>query len=239
MVPIALSTVVTTRLRMGFTLIPHLVDIMVRKAWILVFSCLHRLRPGPEDCGTVKPANVISTSYGVNEADLTVAYASRQCAEYAKLGLLGVTVLYSSGDYGVAGTLGSADCLNPDGIVPSFTEWNVLTEVLSAGSQNTDGQIFNPSFPSTCPYVTSVGATQLSPGKSVLDDEDACEEVATSGGGFSNYFPIPDYQKDAVSSYLNNNPPPYPSSIWNSTGNVGRMSSLSVRFAYVILDHFF
>jgi len=170
---------------------------------------------GPEDCGTVKPANVISTSYGYNEADLTVAYASRQCAEYAKLGLMGVTVLYSSGDNGVAGN--SADCLNSD------------------GSQTTDGQIFNPSFPSTCPYVTAVGATQLSPGKSVFDDEDACEEYIYSGGGFSNYFTIPDYQKDAVSSYLKNNPPSYPSNIWNSTGNSRAYPDISANGAnYVI-----
>lgn len=147
---------------------------------------------------------------------------------------MGVTVLYSSGDYGVAGN--SGNCLNPNGTVPSFTEWDVLTEVLCAGSQSADGQIFNPSFPSTCPYVTAVGATQLSPGKSVFDDEDACEEVIQSGGGFSNYFAIPDYQKDAVSSYLKNKPPPYSSSIWNSTGNVGWVCSSSVRFTYDILD---
>lgn len=68
---------------------------------------------GPEACGIVKPAHVISTSYGYNEADLTLFYAQRQCAEYAKLGLMGVTVLYSSGDNGVAGAQGL--CLNPNG----------------------------------------------------------------------------------------------------------------------------
>ncbi|KIK97958.1 hypothetical protein PAXRUDRAFT_135153 [Paxillus rubicundulus Ve08.2h10] len=151
-----------------------------------------------KDCGIVKPANVISTSYGYNEADLTLAYTARQCAEYAKLGLMGVTFIYSSGDDGVAG--GGAICLNPD------------------GSQTSDGKIFNPGFPSTCPYITSVGATQVSPGNSVFDRESACEQVIYSGGGFSNNFAIPDYQKDAVSSYLKNHPPAYPSNIWNSTG---------------------
>jgi tripeptidyl-peptidase I len=52
---------------------------------------------GPEDCGTAKPAYVISTSYSYDETDLSPAYEARQCAEYAKLGLMGVTVLYSSG----------------------------------------------------------------------------------------------------------------------------------------------
>ena len=56
---------------------------------------------------------MISTSYGYNEADLTRFYTARQCAEYAKLGLQGVTVVYSSGDNGVAGNGGN--CLNDDG----------------------------------------------------------------------------------------------------------------------------
>ena len=56
---------------------------------------------------------MVSVSYGENEADVTPAYAQRQCAEYAKLGLLGTTVLYSSGDNGVAGN--GDICLNPDG----------------------------------------------------------------------------------------------------------------------------
>ena len=73
---------------------------------------------GQEACGTIKPANVISTSYSYDEADLSVFYATRQCAEYAKLGLMGVTVLYSSGDFGVAGN--SGNCLNPDGQYLSF-----------------------------------------------------------------------------------------------------------------------
>ncbi len=68
---------------------------------------------GPESCGIVKPANIISTSYASDEADLTPFYAIRQCNEYGKLGLMGVTILYSSGDHGVAGNNGV--CLNPNG----------------------------------------------------------------------------------------------------------------------------
>jgi hypothetical protein len=37
------------------------------------------------DCGIVKPAYVISTSYAYNEPDLTPNYAKRQCIEYAKV----------------------------------------------------------------------------------------------------------------------------------------------------------
>jgi tripeptidyl-peptidase-1 len=36
---------------------------------------------GAANCGTLKPASVISTSYGYNEADLPAAYEIRQCNE--------------------------------------------------------------------------------------------------------------------------------------------------------------
>ncbi|KAF9228451.1 hypothetical protein BS17DRAFT_877685 [Gyrodon lividus] len=170
---------------------------------------------GPEACGTARPTNVISTSYAYNEADLTPFYTARQCAEYAKLGLMGVTVLYSSGDYGVAGNGGL--CLNAN------------------GTQTTDGTMFNPSFPGTCPYITSVGATMVAPNSTVYEPEMACEEVIYSGGGFSNYFAMPEYQKEAVDYYLKNYYPDYPSSIWNSTGMSRAFPDISANGAnYVV-----
>lgn len=65
----------------------------------------------PESCGIVKPANVISTSFGSQEPEMTAAYEIRQCNEYGKLGLMGVTILYSSGDDGVGGPDGF--CIDP------------------------------------------------------------------------------------------------------------------------------
>ena len=44
---------------------------------------------------------------------MTPAYARRQCIEYGKLGLMGTTVLYGSGDDGVAANNGV--CLGPEG----------------------------------------------------------------------------------------------------------------------------
>ncbi|EMD37154.1 hypothetical protein CERSUDRAFT_84189 [Gelatoporia subvermispora B] len=170
---------------------------------------------GPNQCGGAPLSLIISTSYGYNEADLTPFYMQRQCSEYAKLGLMGVTVLYSSGDDGVAGN--GEVCLEPD------------------GEQTLSGQIFNPSFPGGCPFVTSVGATQVSPGKKVTDPESACEQVIFSGGGFSNVFAIPEYQKSAVESYLTKFPPPYPSDIWNSTGKSRAFPDIAANGAnYVI-----
>ena len=55
---------------------------------------------GPESCGIAPPANVISVSYVADEVELTAAYMERECTEYAKLGMAGVSIFYSSGDNG-------------------------------------------------------------------------------------------------------------------------------------------
>lgn len=154
---------------------------------------------GAEDCGTLTPAKVISTSYSSNEADLTAAYEQRQCAEYMKLGLQGVTILYSSGDNGVAGN--SGECID--------TESNSYNN----GSSGT----FNPSFPGTCPYITSVGATQIANGSTVAAPETAAETVIYSGGGFSNVFAMPNYQKSAVDTYFADHKPTYSAAQYNNS----------------------
>ena len=157
---------------------------------------------GPKNCGGFTATKVIATSYGYNEADLTPLYERRQCAAYAKLGLQGITVLYSSGDYGVAGT--SGQCVDP------------VTLQYNNGSSG----LFNPSFPGTCPYVTSVGATQIAPGASVTAPEKACDTRAYSGGGFSNVFPLPDYQANAVEAWFDEHPPPYSADRFNNSQRV-------------------
>jgi len=53
--------------------------------------------------------------------------------------------------------------------------------------------LFQPAFPASCPHVTTVGGTTM------VNPEMA---VDFSGGGFSNYFPQPDYQSAAVSGFL-------------------------------------
>ncbi|KIK69755.1 hypothetical protein GYMLUDRAFT_34144 [Collybiopsis luxurians FD-317 M1] len=108
------------------------------------------------------PPQVLTTSYGFNEADLGSTLANRVCNSYMTLGARGTSILFSSGDGGVSGSQ-SQSCTN-----------------------------FVPTFPSTCQYVTSVGATQ-----------GVTETAATfSSGGFSNFFNIPDYQASVVAQYL-------------------------------------
>ena len=182
---------------------------------------------GPRNCGGFAATKVISTSYGYNEHDLTPFYERRQCAEYMKLGMMGVSVLYSSGDYGVAGNGGQ--CIDGPGANASYIN-------------GTLGGRFNPSFPSTCPYVTSVGATQVKPNTSLPDalasgtqPEQACETVIFSGGGFSNVFELPGYQADAVQSWFADFPPPYGADKFNNSQQTRGVPDISANGAnYVV-----
>lgn len=56
-------------------------------------------------CGTLRPPNVVSNSQSDLEYRLTPFYTQRQCNEFAKLGLMGVTILYSAGNAGAAGAI--------------------------------------------------------------------------------------------------------------------------------------
>ncbi|KAH9176550.1 subtilisin-like protein [Lactarius sanguifluus] len=171
----------------------------------------------PESCGIIKPPFVVSVSYGQDEGTATHRYATRQCNEYGKLGLLGTTVLYSSGDDGVAGFGGV--CQNSNGVDGS----------------GPDAVRFNPGFPGSCSFVVSVGATQINSGATVNDPESACERIIFSGGGFSDIFPMPSYQKTAVANFLKVHPPPYSAAQFNNSGKARGFPDLSANGAnYVI-----
>ncbi|KAH9906830.1 subtilisin-like protein [Xylariomycetidae sp. FL2044] len=109
---------------------------------------------------------VISTSYGENEQSVPKSYALSVCNLFAQLGSRGVSVIFSSGDSGT----GSA-CQSNDG-------------------KNTTK--FQPQYPASCPFVTSVGSTRY------------LNETATyfSSGGFSDYWARPTWQDAAAGAYL-------------------------------------
>ncbi|KAJ7203774.1 peptidase S8/S53 domain-containing protein, partial [Mycena pura] len=148
-------------------------------------------------CGTVKPPLVITNSRADQEYRLSPFYEKRQCNEFAKLGLMGVTVLFSAGDVGAAGTT-RGYCLDDN------------------GSVNLNATHFNPAWSAACPWITAVGGTQVKANLSGSHVGAAVEEVwnhevvpglgffISGGGGFSNRFPTPQYQKAAVDSYLAN-----------------------------------
>ncbi|KAM5542002.1 hypothetical protein V8D89_004312 [Ganoderma adspersum] len=108
------------------------------------------------------PPSVLTTSYAFKERGVSPKVAQNLCNKYAQLGLRGMSLLFSSGDGGVSGT------------------------------HKTSCTTFIPTFPSTCPFVTSVGASQGFP-------ETA---AALSAGGFSNIFGVPRYQSSAVHRYV-------------------------------------
>ncbi|TDL21547.1 subtilisin-like protein [Rickenella mellea] len=109
------------------------------------------------------PPQVLTTSYAQNEDTVSQTLANSLCNAYMQLGARGVSILFASGDGGVSGSQ-YARCTN-----------------------------FVPTFPSVCPFMTSVGATTAS----------NPETAATfSSGGFSNVFTAPSYQYSAVSAYL-------------------------------------
>lgn len=145
-----------------------------------------------------------------------------------KLGLQGHTFVIASGDYGVAAQPNLAQltngCINPSNTTASI-------------SQLINGTVFNPFYPADCPYVLSVGATQLNDNDTILDPESAMnvpgflEEVGinvppgaippvsfSSSGGFSNYFSRPGYQEDVVDVYFAQHDPGYPYYTFNGVG---------------------
>ena len=78
------------------------------------------------------PPSVVSTSYGGEESAFDADYLNRICQEFMKAGSRGVSLFFSSGDYGVGGN-----------------------------GENSCSQGFYPVFPASCPWVTAVGGTQF------------------------------------------------------------------------------
>ncbi|KAF9286900.1 hypothetical protein BGZ68_002442 [Mortierella alpina] len=136
--------------------------------------------------------DTISISYADYEQTVPLSYAKRVCDLFMQLGARGTTVLVASGDYGVGGNAthpSEAICLKNDG-------------------SGDNRPVFQPLFPASCPFVTTVGGTVgMSP-------ESA---VKFSGGGFSNYFEQQPYQKDVVTKYLGNLGPKH-SGLFKPTG---------------------
>ena len=88
-------------------------------------------------------------------------------------------------------------------------DWGVGCKDLGYGPETYSCLYFNPDFISSSPFVVSLGATTLS------GDEEIA--VSWSSGGFSDYFPRPDYQKKAVEGYLATEVIP-PTSYYNANG---------------------
>jgi len=159
------------------------------------------------------PPLVNSISWSSDERGDGQSYNFRTDGEWQKLGLMGVSVLAASGD---DGAVGASRC-----------------------SGNT--YYFNPGYPATSPWVTSVGATMLvgTPTTSSTlapvcsksgfrcavsgTEEPADENLGgyATGGGFSVFEPRPSYQNTVVSQYLNDNSIPKPPQSYYNSSNRG------------------
>nr|XP_054379954.1 tripeptidyl-peptidase 1 isoform X1 [Pongo abelii] len=73
---------------------------------------------------------------------------------------------------------------------------------------------FRPTFPASSPYVTTVGGTSFQ--EPFLITNEIVDYI--SGGGFSNVFPRPSYQEEAVTKFLSSSPHLPPSSYFNASG---------------------
>ncbi|KAJ3482728.1 hypothetical protein NLG97_g7489 [Lecanicillium saksenae] len=178
--------------------------------WNEVFNCFLDSLQGPfckddgaegsgKDCNKYKIPNVLSVSWGDVEDPGLASFHKRQCTEWMKLGLAGTTVIFASGDDGAQAR---SEC------------WGDNKDMLT------------PDGPSSCPYITSVGATYLPEHSNIGDPEHASLDFA-SGGGFSNIFPTPDWQVKAVSTYLKNAGLPF-KSYNTSDGNLPHGSGKDV-----------
>jgi tripeptidyl-peptidase-1 len=137
--------------------------------------------------------SVVTTSEADNEGNISPTYARRVYNVFAMGGVRGITFLFSSGDSGIQGAG------NP---------WAVYD--------------LDASFPSSCPFVTSVGGTVV---ESSLQETamimGTTSGVLSSSGGFSTLFTRPSYQDSQVLPYISSINPAY-STLTGYNGTTGR-----------------
>jgi tripeptidyl-peptidase-1 len=135
------------------------------------------------------PPFIHSVSYGSQGDYPTDSYRNRLNAEFMTLGSRGLSIIFASGDSGAGCEVvqddSSCDCT------------------------------FYPSFPATCPYVTSIGATRFLNGNT---GPEGAVQAFGSGGGFSQHFPTQSWQQSAVSGYLDSGVKLPESCAYNASG---------------------
>ncbi len=171
----------------------------------------HALAP---DAGIVVLASPICAPEG-----LTGLPEARQELQYAIDHHLGNIVAVSGGTSEVTLTDPAArDELNKwDALLKQATTQNGITIFVSSGDNgSTDYSDVNAttlstqpttSFPTDSPWVTSVGGTALQATNGTFSETAWSGNGGSSGGGFSRFFPEPDYQKQlpqAAQTLLNN-----------------------------------
>ena len=110
--------------------------------------------------------SVISISWGAAEKQWTKQSLNSYNEAFKAASLLGVTICCAAGD------AGSADNIN-------------------------DGKV-HADFPASSPYVLACGGTSLKVSNNNITEETVWHDSndSATGGGVSDFFPIPDYQKN-------------------------------------------
>lgn len=126
---------------------------------------------------TKQPPLVMSISYGGYESAYTSGELNQWNTEAMILGTMGVTIVVSAGDQGVSGDL---------------FQYFAANETYCG---------YAPQFPASSPYVVSCGGTQGQPEIAAQCNQGG---YITTGGGFSNYYGTPSYQKSQVNTYFQN-----------------------------------
>ncbi|CAD6962660.1 unnamed protein product [Tilletia controversa] len=142
------------------------------------------------------PTTFLDYGTSQTEGDIISMTFQHMLAQSKKPGV--VSISYGGDEKSVTSSQAKSMCKYAQQLTAQGT-----TIVVASGDSGVSGQQdscppLTPTYPSGCPYILSVGATQS-----------FAPEVATdtllagfySGSGFSNIFSTPSYQKDAVSSY--------------------------------------
>jgi tripeptidyl-peptidase-1 len=161
------------------------------------------------------PSQIFSLSYQDFEDSLPPAFMTRLNTEFAQLAMRGTTLVTGSGDWGV-------------GCTTHARGYTVSTH------RNGSGQaagMFRSDFPSSSPYVVSVGATTFpSGGRPSTGSEIG---VPFSSGGFSNHFARPAYQSKAIPPFIAHTG--VPPALFNASGRgFPDVSAVGVNFQVVI-----
>ncbi|KAF8847009.1 subtilisin-like protein [Acephala macrosclerotiorum] len=109
---------------------------------------------GPRNCGGHAATKTISTSYSYNEHDLSPAYETRQCNEYAKLGLAGRYLDPSMNSYN-DGSSGM--------FIPSFPSTCPYVLSVSATRIKSNASITEPEIACATKIASGCGFSKLSP----------------------------------------------------------------------------
>ena len=188
----------------------QVVGAIVPKATLVVYFT-HAANPSNRDYvdavstavfdGKHRPS-VLSTSWGLSESQWTTLEMEAMHAIFKAAAWLGITVCAATGDSGYSDLYGMGDVR--DKAVPP-----------------------NVDYPASCPFVLACGGTSLQ------RKNGGIHEVVwvNTGGGFSNWFPVPSWQ-EAVDAYRARHPAKGPASGASGRGvpDVGGLADFNVGY---------